>query len=346
MNKTYKTNGWWLVLAVAALPIASVARGGDAWISVEVVIDSQADPLSHREWMETLTSAGADNVRVQSGGGHQEPSLQNSGTPERPRYSLVGVVNDRGQLVLPGGRFDRRGVSKLRNYFERLSDDGKEGVTAQRGTFGLTEKQTKEVMDDLSTPLGFATKGTALGDVLKQADKITKLPLRMDDNIWTIVRQAEAVQDEVQPLTSGTALAILLKREGLVLVPTKPQGEPLCYQVLRDSVHKGESWPVGWKPNRSPGELAPAMAEEINAEIEGFTLQEAMQSIEPRIGLPVYWDVATMRAKEIDPQKVNIRLPSQKTRLSRVVDRILFQARLRGEVKVDEANTPFYWISR
>lgn len=66
----------------------------------------------------------------------------------------------------------------------------------------------------------------------------------------------------------------------------------------------------------------------------------------PRMGVPVYWDHATLRAKKIDPAKIDVKLARQKTRLIRVADRLLFQARLRGELKVDEAGTVFYWISR
>ncbi|QDU55491.1 hypothetical protein [Aeoliella mucimassa] len=342
MNKTYL---YWFTVVVATLPIASIARG-DAWISVELILTSQNDPLAQREWLETLSSAGADDVRVVNSGRSKEPSLTQTGSAERPRYKLIGAVDSRGQLLLPGGRFGQRDVSKLRKYFESLSADGTEGVTAERGKFGLTKNQTQQVTDDLARPLGFATTGIALGDVLKQADQGTKLSLHMDDQVWRQVSKAQPVPEEFQTLTTGTALAIMLKREGLVLVPTKPQGKEVELRIERASDATGDSWPIGWKPNRSPSELAPATAEEINAEVEGFTLAEAMKSIEPRLGIPVYWDHATMQAKEIDPNEVNVRLARQRTRLGRVADRLLFQGRLRGDILVDEAGTPFYWISR
>jgi hypothetical protein len=259
---------------------------------------------------------------------------------------LVGVLDAGGTLTLPGGRFNERSAGKLRDYIDQLAADGAEGVTAERGAFGLTEKQIELVQDDLAQPIGVSTRSQPLTEVLKAIDKSTRLNLRMDDHAWQVVRDAKPINDEVESLTVGTGLAILLKRDGLVLVPKKEFGEQVVHRIARARDIEGETWPVGWKPNRTPSQLAPAMMEQLNAEIDGFTLAEAMESIAPRTGVPIYWDHATLAAREIDPVKTNVKLARQQTRLIRVIDRVLFQARLRGELKVDEAGTVFYWISR
>jgi len=41
-----------------------------------------------------------------------------------------------------------------------------------------------------------------------------------------------------------------------------------------------------------------------------------------------------------------VKLARTKTSYKRVIDRILSQARLASEVRVDEAGVPFLWISR
>ncbi|MCO6046505.1 hypothetical protein NG895_21610 [Aeoliella sp. ICT_H6.2] len=324
----------------------ATAKASDAWISIEVVTAQGVQPTAQRELIETLTNAGADNVRLRGHQAGDKVELRTTGTDERPRYALIGVLDARGNLTLPGGKFNARSRSQLQDYFDRLGADGAEGVTAPRGKFGLTEKQTHVVRDDLTKMLGVETKGRPLPDVLKDADKVTGLRLNMDDSAWKIVREAKPVDDDVQMLTTGTALALLLKRDGLVLVPTKERGEEVVHRIARAADIEGDVWPVGWKPRRAPSQLAPKMMENLNAQVEGFTLQEAMDSIAPRLGLPVFWDHATLRAKKIVPSEIDVKLALQQTYLKRVADKLLFQARLRGELKVDEAGTPFYWISR
>lgn len=324
----------------------AIAKATDAWVSVVIVTERGVQATSQRDWLEMVTGAGADNVRLRAHQPGDKPSLDASGSDERPRYNLVGVLSGRGKLLLPGGSFDLRSRAELRDYIERLAADGAEGVTADRGAFGLTRKQTTLMHDDLVQPLDMETTGLALADLLKAVDKATQLDLRMDDAAWRLVRDAEPIEAEFNELTIGSAVAMMLKREGLVLVPTKQRGEAAVHRVARAGDVKGETWPIGWKPNHSRGELAPALNERINAEIEGYTLAEAMESIAPRMAIPVYWDHAVMAAKEIDPTEIQVKLPRQRTPLGRVVDRLLFQARLRGELRVDEAGKPFYWISR
>ena len=326
--------------------VAPTVSAADARIAIEVVTERGVQATAHRDWLQLLVRCGADDVRIRSHRAGDEPSLVAGGSEERPRYSVVGLLNAEGTLTLPSGRFNRRSADKLRDYLERLAADGAEGVTAELGAFGLTKKQTELVHNDLANPVGMATQGLPLADVLKAIDKATELKVRMDDGAWQVVRDAEPVADEVESLTIGSALAILFKRDGLVLVPTKERGEQVVLRIARTRDFEGETWPVGWKSDRRTSELAPAMMEQLNAEVDGFKLAEAMESIAPRIGVPVYWDHATLRAKGIDPATIDVKLERQRTRLGRVIDRLLFQARLRGELKVDEAGTVFYWISR
>lgn len=335
--------------SIAVLVAASMAQAilaHEASISIEVVTEWGVQATAQREWMQLLTRAGANDVRLRSHQPGDEPVLSTTGSAERPRYKLLGVLDARGTLTLPGGKFNQRSAGKIRDYFNRLAADGTEGVLAERGMFGLTQKQTSLVHDDLAQQVEFFTKSLTLPDVLQAIDKATVLDLRMDDNAWKVARNAAPVADEVETLTIGTALALLLKRDGLVFVPTKERGRQVVHRIARASDIDGDTWPIGWKPNQPPSELAPAMMERLNAEVDDFTLSEAMESIEPRMGVPVYWDHAMLLAKQIDPAKVDVKLARQQTRLSRVVDRLLFQARLRGELKVDEAGTVFYWISR
>jgi len=66
----------------------------------------------------------------------------------------------------------------------------------------------------------------------------------------------------------------------------------------------------------------------------------------PRLGIPLLIDQAALERHDIDPTQIKIELPRTRTYYKRVLDRILSQARLKGELRADEAGNVFYWVTR
>jgi hypothetical protein len=285
----------------------------------------------------------------------------NQGTAERPRYHVLGFLTTADQLQLPGGTFSRGDRAALQDYFARLAADGAEALTASRGKFGLTSKELATVTADLAQPIDFETKGQPPKAVLEQL-------LSTSDNHGSRTRVVEKtavldgaapVADELKGLTAGTGLAMMLRNYGLNLQPGKTRGQPVSYHLAPtdrgeiahstlgltddDDMHH---WPIGWKPTRLASDIIPAMFEPRNAEIEGFTLKETLQAIGPRIKIPIYLDHAALRAERIDPATIQVSLARTRASYKRIIDRVLFQARLHGQIRVDEAGTPFLWITR
>jgi hypothetical protein len=64
------------------------------------------------------------------------------------------------------------------------------------------------------------------------------------------------------------------------------------------------------------------------------------------MGVPIFVDQRTLAARGIDPTTVKVKLPRTKTYPRKAFDRILAQGRLAGELRVDEAGTPFYWVTQ
>jgi hypothetical protein len=137
------------------------------------------------------------------------------------------------------------------------------------------------------------------------------------------------------------------------------RARPLSYNILavdRDELFRdtlGEAndaelqqWPIGWKPGRSPSEIVPELFEPRNAEIQGYTLEETLQAIGTRVKIPFFVDHAALRAARIDPASVQVQVARSRISYKRVLDRVLSQARLYCQIRVDEAGTPFVWITR
>jgi hypothetical protein len=246
---------------------------------------------------------------------------------------------------LPGGTFHASDRQKLADYFQRLAADGPESMTAPRGRFGLTEREFTAARADLAQPIDFTTKGLPLRTVLDRMQ--AKFALRIAPNAAAsaIIRTAPPVVDESRDLSAGTGLAIVLHSYGLALCPEKSVGQPVALRIVPiGSVD--DVWPIGWESKASPRETAPALFEFLNVEIEGYTLAEALDAIAQRIKLPLYWDHAALTKHKIDPAKIQVHLPRTRTFYKRVLDRVLAQAHLAGSLRVDEAGTRFYWITK
>ncbi|MFV2066395.1 MAG: hypothetical protein ACC645_05405, partial [Pirellulales bacterium] len=72
---------------------------------------------------------------------------------------------------------------------------------------------------------------------------------------------------------------------------------------------------------------------------------EALDALRPRIGAPLLVDHWGLDRAGIDPAKISVSFPRKQTYVKRVLDRLLFQARLKADVRVDEAGHPLIWVA-
>jgi hypothetical protein len=296
--------------------------------------------------LQLITGAGIENVRIRGMQAGDEPRLENRGTDDRPRYHVLGVLSSRGELQVPGGRFGLADRRELADYFERLAADGAEGVTAELGRFGLTERQFGEVHGDLAHLIGGQTKGRRVHEIIRDVQSKFQYQIEVAPAARNLL-QTETAMDEVGKLTAGTGLAILLRPYGLALQPGKPRGGDVVHRIVSaTTADEEEVWPIGWKPPAGPRQAAPQFFEYTNVQIEGYTLREALTAIEPRLDVPFLFDHQVLESRGIEPDKLQVKLARTNTFYSRILGLSLSQARLRGELRVDEAGTVFYWISR
>jgi hypothetical protein len=347
-----------LTIAVVILACAVTVHAAPP-IELELVTQRGMQITAPQEWLQLLTAIGIDNVRIHAAGPGDEPRVENRGTSERPRYHVRGILTSRNELRLPGGTFSRGGRGRLKDYFERLAADGGNSLTAPRGVFGLTEKEIEAVFADLAQPIDFETKGQLTRAVIDRLQPKFALKFSVDAEADRALREAAPGPDEMKGLTSGTGLAMMLRNIGLVLRPEKLRGQPVVYRIAPASAdsldsntlgktndHEMPHWPIGWELHKTPGRTAPSLFEFLNAEIDGYTLEETLSAIGPRVKIPLYLDHAALRAHQIDPANIQVRLPRTRTFYKRIIDRALTQARLGSQVRIDEAGTAFLWITR
>lgn len=341
-------------------------------VDVELATERGVQITAPHEWLQLLAGIGLENVQIRGAKPGDQPKATNTGSDDQPNYEVVGIITSRNELRLPGGTFTRGDRSRIKDYFDRLTADGAESLTAPRGMFGLTEKEIHAVFGDLGQPIDFETKGLPPRELLAKLQRAFASRLVYDADAERTLANATPIADNLQGVTAGTGIAIVLRANDLVLQPEKDRGEPVVYRVktatstaanetsdtprstaIVFSNRPGETddpalkhWPVGWELKDTPGRTAPSLFAILNAEIDGYTLIETLDAIAPRIQVPMYLDHAALAAHETDPAKIQIHLPKTRSSYKRVIDRAVAQARLGAQLRIDEAGRPFLWITR
>jgi hypothetical protein len=105
-----------------------------------------------------------------------------------------------------------------------------------------------------------------------------------------------------------------------------------------------EVWPIGWPTEKQPAKVAPKLFEFLNAEIEGVSAGEAIEAIRGRLDVPFLFDHNNIALHRVDLTK-EVVVPSKRTYYSRVLEQVLFKAGMKYEVRVDENERPFLWIT-
>jgi hypothetical protein len=169
------------------------------------------------------------------------------------------------------------------------------------------------------------------------------LPLQIDQRQLQAMDEDDKLTDELLGVSSGTALAYILRPRGLSLVPRQSGGRAV-YTVVEAQANE-KVWPVGWPPEKPRREVMPALFEFLTVNIQGVSVAQALDAVAKRMKVPVLVDHNALARHQIDPAKVPASLPRSRTTYSLILRKVLFQARLKSELRVDESGDPLLWVT-
>jgi hypothetical protein len=346
MARHMKTPIFWLALCLAcsSVSITQPLSGAEPRVELEILLEPSAPVDAANRWIAMLKDLDFSNLKVRSGKAGDTPSLQQRGTNQSPYYAAVGIVTGGDILHLPGIKIRLGDKQALRDWKSKLQADGEEGILAQKTLYGLTQNQLLEVHDCLKNTITFSTKGEKSNEILKKIAASLPLQLTPDSSAAEAVKSQEPVLDELQGLSYGTALAAILRPEGCVFVPVKASGQKTKL-VIYNSKEQETPWPVGWEIKTQPSKSAPEFYEIKNTEITDFVLADALKAIQERAKIPFLYDHNNILRQRVELDKVKVSSDKGRRSYARVVDVILAQAKLKAEMRVDEAERPFLWIT-
>lgn len=333
-----------LLAGLVALFLQSPAPGeGARRVKLELFADQQASITSQQAWLRELSAAGISDLRIRAGS-PEKVGIEVSGNEPDVTYFVTGLITTGDELIFPGKRFRLNEAPQVARWLRQLSEKGiEEKHEEPRGAFGLRPEDFEKAMKDLAQPVGFSTKGTDRAAVLRKIGEQLAGPLRIEARLPDSDDQSQ-VAEELAAISCGTALACLLRPVGLGLVPRSQGRANLEYHVV--AAKQGtDVWPVGWPPEKPLPRILPALYESFNANIQDVPVTTVLDAMAKRLTLPFLFDHNALARHWIEPTKEKVRSPQSRTTSNQLLRKVLSQAGLKGEVRVDEAGKPFLWVT-
>jgi hypothetical protein len=334
------------ILVCWAVPAAALAA--EARVEIELATPATFPALGQQQWYQALSELGVDGLQIRKVAAGDKAEIKTAGTKAAPIYRVVGMLNSSGQLEVPGGRFSPRDRGRLAEWLGKLKAGGPAALKAGGGTapFGLTATQFTDVNADLSMPVALSTKGLTPGELLDKLSPALTHSFAVDRATHQQLAAGETIKDELQGLTTGTALAYAVRSQGLGLLPHANEAKKIEYTIVKPA-DRQTTWPVGWPlGDRKPKDVVPALFETLNAEIDDIPLTEAMQAVVVgRLKAPVLYDHYALARHGIDLGKLQAKFPASKSWYGKIIDRVLHQAGLTGEWRTDDAGKPLLWVT-
>ncbi|MGH7195145.1 MAG: hypothetical protein ACREJM_16650, partial [Candidatus Saccharimonadales bacterium] len=230
-------------------------------------------------------------------------------------------------------------------WLAELRSGGPQKADAEKLPFGLDAKQFAEVNAELSRRVGFSTKGLKPAELLSKLSPALAHRLVVDRQVKALLAATEPLGDELQGLATGTALAYTLSQSGLGLQPRLDARKRVEYAVIRRSAGQPK-WPVG-RPlgKKKPDKVLPGLFKSTNVDIDDYPLDEALAAIGDKLGVPILYDHYALTRHGIDVAKAKVKFPPGKSWYFKIIDKLLHQARLQGEWRLDDAGKPLLWVT-
>jgi hypothetical protein len=311
-------------------------------VELELAVEKRVAITGQQEWLRRLSQAGIENFRIRSARSGDVPNIERRGTEDSPLYVVTGIITPDNMLVVPGTRFRASQMGQLGAWLRDLSELGPPDERSAKSAFGLSSKDFERLQADLSPPLGFNTAGVSRADVIRQAAKGMATRLVADPSLSEPLSR-DMVAEDLSALSRGTALAYVLRSPGLCLVPSGESGRvSLSIVKARPDM---QIWPIGWEPEKPDRDVKPELYEMRPVNVSGVSVTTVLDAIAKLLEMPILLDHNAMARHGLEPDKVIVQLPSSRSTYSIVLRKILFQGRLKSELRLDDADRPFLWVT-
>ncbi len=312
-------------------------------VELELVTNGPVPPLSQQDWLRRLASAGVTKLRIRAMRGGDRLGVETRGTPEMPYYVVTGLLAGSGDVQVGGRRYRPTEAAQLASWLDEVARLGPVENRPPITAFGLTAAEFQRVHDDLARPVGSVTQGRSRAEVVRDLSRRLRLPIRVDPSHLAAFQQDTVVED-LSKLSCGTALACVARPLGMCLVPREQGGRAVEYSII-EAKPGVKAWPIGWQSERNDRETLPALYEFLTVNVDGVPVTDVLKAVSGRIDAPILLDHNALARHGVEPEQVVASFPSSRTWHAKLLQRVLSQAKLKSEVRLDEAGKPFLWVT-
>ena len=333
------------VTAIAvALSLQSMADAQKRFVELRVSAGERSALGDQQRWMEVLSKVGADRVSSKSNRYATQPAIKEIQSSGAVTVQVSGVLSG-DKIILPGKTYSIRNVAGIRDFIQKLRDDGATVALADKKAFGLTSEQLVDVHTELMATIEMETKGTNAAQTIERVLAQQKYKVVIDRQSSSVLSRS-TISEELNGFTIGTGVAAMVRPLGLVLVPQRQQGGNIELRLV-DSVRADENWPVGWPIEKPVSKVEPKLFERFELEIRNIPLHSVLAAIEQRVGIPFLYDQNAIARAGIELKKTRVNLASRRIAYMVALRKLLSQSKpqLIQELRVDENGKPFLWIS-
>ena len=328
------------LLLLFGLASSALASGR---VELTLVTEDGASLTAQHEWARDLARAGITDVRIRAQRTRERLGIEVRGTPAAPIYSVTGQITAANEIRFPGERFKSGDAAGVARWLDDLARRGPAEQRPKMTAFGLDVNQFELAHDDLTQTVGFSTCQKSRAQVVRNMAERLSFPLKIDQRQLRAMEN-DKVAEELSGFSCGTALACVVRPMDMCLVP-RPSAEAAIEYAIVAEREGVKPWPIGWEPKKSKRETLPGLLEFLNANLEGVPLTEVLDILAERLDTPMLMDHNAMARHGIDPAKVIINLRQSRTTYASLLNRVLFKARMKSQLRVDEAGSPLFWVT-
>jgi hypothetical protein len=323
--------------------LPSSSLGVEGRVELELFTEQGVPLTGQQDWLQQLAKVGVSKLRIRPKGFDDKVGVEVRGTESSPIYVVRGAINSNNDLILPGGRYSLRTAGQAGKWLSDLARSGPARKPEETAAFGLTQDQFEAVRFALSRPVGFSTQGVGRAALIQKLAGRIGLPVKIEPGLLQSAGD-DPVAEELSDVSGGTAMACVLRPAGLCLVPRRTgQGEVEC--VIVASQPKLEVWPIGWESKKTDRALVPALSEKFKANVQNVSVTTVLNELAKRLKAPFLLDHNALARQGIDPEKTLVSVPPGQTTYSQLLRVVFSKAKLKSELRVDEAGKPLFWVT-
>lgn len=260
---------------------------------------------------------------------------------------IVGGLTRDGGLTLGNTTFALADMKELSRFLDDMRTHGPGGAPAGNPRWGLTEQQFQDFVRLVSEP---ADSDVSLGSAAAAVGSL-KLPEQL-----AVVFAEEAFQASLQPrpetapeslnlqgLTKGTALAVMLAQYGMGYRPIVGRGDRYTIEIVMGD-ESSNLWPTGWKTAESTADVLPAWLKSIPFDVEDADVASIAQAVADKLEIPL---VVSSQSIQRDGKPLEDLVYSRSGKLSPfgILRGLSDKFELGFDVRADEAGKLFLWAT-